>query len=269
MSTAWKEVRCASIRADDLPALADLRRHPQIRLTIVRDRAWIHWEHNSDQMRELVVRRILPLPGAQLLCEREGNWYRLGAHLPEFDSPAGTAAESTALHQVLLPMPIVGCKPDSTRSQQAQIGVVRDTRGQARHATALRCALKTLRAWVDRATSAQLAALEAAWTTGTASRTDDAEVLMLGSTKALPLLPSSVRFWGTDLLIPLGFRAEPDLPAPVLRAASRAGPDALLVLDQDGFEAVPRDAFRRLERAGVRLACDQQQGGRRQERGAR
>ena len=264
MSAAWKEVRCASIRAEDLPALADLRRHLDIRVTMLKDRAWIYWEHDSDQMRDVVLRRILPLHGAQLYCERDGNWHRLGEHLPDFNAPGVDRHESAALFQVLLPVAIAGCRPDSTRSQRAQVSVVRDLRGHARPATALRCALEALRAWAEQATSTQLSALLAAWTTGTAGQKVNAEVLVLGPAVALPPLASGARYWGTDLLIPLGFRAEPDLPEPVLRALGGAKPDDLLVLDQDGFESIPRGAFKPLERAGVRLACQSRQSARRQ-----
>ena len=70
----------------------------------------------------------------------------------------------------------------------------------------------------------------------------------------LPLLPESVRYWGTDLLVPLGFRADPELPEGAIRRVVGAGDGDLVVLDEEGFELIARDAFKPLSRAGIRLA---------------
>jgi hypothetical protein len=262
MSATWKDVRCASIRAQDLPALADLRRHAEIRLKISQGRAWIYWEHESEEMRRILLRRILPLPGVQLFRQQGGNWYRLGDHLPTFDTPDDEFEESVPLHRLLLPATIVGCRPDVIREDRVLIRAARDERGRSQPAVALRCPLAALWEWVERATSAQLAGLQAAWTGGTQGRDADATVLVLGTARALPLLSAGQRFWGNDLLIPLGSRAEPDLPEPALRLACGAGPDDLIVLDQEGFELIPRGVFQRIERAGVCLAWRRARSGR-------
>jgi hypothetical protein len=65
---------------------------------------------------------------------------------------------------------------------------------------------------------------------------------------------SAVRLWGDDLLVPVGFRPDPDLPPATLREAVGAEADELVVLDEAGAEVVPRAAFAPLTRAGVRLA---------------
>jgi hypothetical protein len=69
----------------------------------------------------------------------------------------------------------------------------------------------------------------------------------------LPTVPG-LRLWGGDVLLPLGFRASPDLPPAVLRAAAGATAKELLLFTHDGFEAVPLAAFAPVTRAGLRLA---------------
>ena len=66
-------------------------------------------------------------------------------------------------------------------------------------------------------------------------------------------IPGAVRYWGGDVLVPLGHRPEPDLAPETLRAAAGASAEELLVLDGGGAEVVPRAAFAPLTRAGVRL----------------
>ncbi len=71
------------------------------------------------------------------------------------------------------------------------------------------------------------------------------------------MLPASLggsRFWGVDVMIPLGFRADPELSEAALRRLVGAGPDDLVVLDANGYERIPRGSFRPLSRAGIRLA---------------
>jgi hypothetical protein len=76
---------------------------------------------------------------------------------------------------------------------------------------------------------------------------------MLGS--RLPSIPGSVRYWGEDVLVPLGYRPDPDLASKTLRAAAGAADDELLLLDEAGAELVPREAFLALTRASVRLGA--------------
>jgi hypothetical protein len=75
----------------------------------------------------------------------------------------------------------------------------------------------------------------------------------MGAPEVLPLLPEGLRFWGTELFVPLGFRTEPDLPASAIREAAGAKPDELAVMDQDGIELIPRAIFKPLSRAAVRM----------------
>lgn len=54
------------------------------------------------------------------------------------------------------------------------------------------------------------------------------------------------------MLIPLGFRPEPDWPESALREAANVGPQETLVLFEDGAEVIPADVFRPLTRAAIR-----------------
>ena len=71
-----------------------------------------------------------------------------------------------------------------------------------------------------------------------------------------------LRFLGVHLLVPLGFRAYPELPERAFCHAVGAGPNDLIVLDDEGYELIPRDAFQPLSRAGIRLAGEGKMSGR-------
>jgi hypothetical protein len=89
----------------------------------------------------------------------------------------------------------------------------------------------------------------------------DGLALLLGS--ALPTVPGSTRYWGHQLLVPIGFEVRPSLPeATLLEALGDSDSEILRVVPDDregdspefAVEAIPLGAFRRLTRAGVRLA---------------
>jgi hypothetical protein len=80
----------------------------------------------------------------------------------------------------------------------------------------------------------------------------EGEVLVLG--ERLPPLLGGQRYWGRDVLVPLGQRPEPALAEGVLRAALQLGPDEVALLSPEGIEVVPRTALGPVTRAGVRLA---------------
>ena len=106
--------------------------------------------------------------------------------------------------------------------------------------------------WAERATTAELLAVRGAWIRPADPEDKQAQVLLLGPAGSLPALEEGTRFWGTELLVPLGFRAEPDLPAAAIRRAAGATADELAVLDEDGIELIPRAIFKPLSRAAVR-----------------
>ncbi len=161
MTVSWKDVRLASIPVDELATLADVRDQPGILVSMDRARAWITWEIDSDQIRELLVRRILPISGTVLFTRRGGHWYRLGEHLPAFDVPPDESATGVPLHRVVLPMPVTARRPAVDRAGPAAIRLVRDESGLPRPTTAVRCPAHVLSAWADQATSAQLGELQA------------------------------------------------------------------------------------------------------------
>jgi hypothetical protein len=110
------------------------------------------------------------------------------------------------------------------------------------------CPLADLAVWAEQATSRQLSGLLAAWC-------PPGEVLLLG--ERLPPLPAGQRFWGGAVLLPLGFRADPDLAEDALREALGLEGGAVGVLTDQGLEVVEHAAFAPLTRAGVRLALGQ------------
>jgi hypothetical protein len=256
MTSPWKEIRCVSLRVDDLQALADLRGQAEIRVTLESGRAWLFWPATSDAMAQVLARRIMPLAGVEVFTERAGTWYRLGERLPAFGVPIERESTSVPLDQAVIPTKLSAERPNRDRGEPLVVRVVRDHAQRARDASALRCSLRVLCAWADRATSSQLARVHAAWLPPLPGETGDAEALVLGAGGVLPLLPRSVRYWGTELLVPLGYRAEPDLPAPALRRVVGAGSAELAILDEDGCELIARAAFGPLCRASVRLAHD-------------
>ena len=133
--------------------------------------------------------------------------------------------------------------------------IVRDADGRPRPAAALRCRLEGLADWAEQAPSAWIESISAAWCPAPAAGgPGEAEVLLLGPAARLPAPAHGLRYWGVDVLIPIGYRAEPDLADRALRAAVGAGPDDLVVLDAEGPELVPRQAFRPMSRAGIRRA---------------
>ena len=254
-TTTWKDVRCVCLPLEYLRDLADLRGRTEIRVTLDGRRAWVWWPAESDVVAEL-WREDHADRGVELFTEREGQWYRLGEHLPVFGVPIADEATGVPLDRVIIPGKLAAERPEETRGQPLLVRLVRDRNQEARPATGLRCGLRVLVVWAEQATSAQLSQLQAAWRGAGQGAAGDAEAIVLGSPRALPLLSESVRHWGSDLLVPLGYRPDPDLPEPALRRIVGAGPADLVVLDEDGFELIGREAFRPLTRAGVRLALE-------------
>jgi MoxR-vWA-beta-propeller ternary system domain bpX2 len=254
VTTTWTGVRCASLWANDLPVLADLRSRPEIRVLLVGDRAWVCWPADPELIQEVLVARMLPLEGVQLFIERGGQWYRLGERLPTFGVPFREGADGVLLDRLLIPGKLAAQRPERRFDEAVRVGLVRDEREGFRPATAFRCSLHALSSWAERATSSQLSSLQAALRIASDGEGADADAFVLGAAGELPLLPESVRYWGNDLLIPVGFRAEPDLPEGAFRRVVGAGDGDLVVLDEDGFELIGREAFKPLSRASIRLA---------------
>jgi len=251
----WKEIRCASLRVEDLRVLADLRGRAEIRVLIAGDRAWVCWQGASAVTVEILPGRILPLEGLELFVERAGLWYRLGEHLPNLGVPFGKGDDGVSLDRLLIPGKLSAQRAANEWATPLQVCVVPDERQEVRLASALRCSLAAIAAWAEEATSLGLSRLRGAWRQENCRDEGEPEVFLLGEPGRLPHLAESVRFWGSDLVVPVGFRVDPDLPPAAIRGAVGAGEGDLVVVDGRGIELIDRDAFAPLSRAGIRLAC--------------
>jgi hypothetical protein len=247
MTISWKDVCRARIRVDQVPLLAELRGHGDVRVLVAGEVAWISWKPGTALLEDMLVRLILPLEEATVYTEREGLWYRLGERLPRFDVPEGDGSDWPPIERVIFPEPIKAVTSREGLQPALSIRLVRDATTAPRPASGLRCSPASLGEWAERSTSAALAALRGAWLGS------EALVFLTGAPEALPLLPEGLRFWGTELFVPLGFRTEPDLPASAIREAARAKPDELAIMDEDGIELIPREVFKPLSRAAIRM----------------
>jgi hypothetical protein len=236
MRTPLSEICCASIPATELAALAELRGTSGVRVALDGDRAWLRWPTEE----EPITLRILSVRGAELYAERAGQWFRLGSRLPSPGWPSHL--EARPLHDVLMPAPVEPEPVPTTSLGPYRLRLVRDPRPRA--TTALRCPIGSLASWADRATTAQLAAVD-----GIRSGN---QVVLRG--RNLPMLPGARRYWGERVLAPLGYRPEPELPENALLAALGADDDCLAILELDAVELLPLHAFEPLTRSGVRLA---------------
>ena len=234
--TAWRETSAARLPATSLATLAAVRDRADVRVHANGPDAWVRWSPS----RLDVVRCLLPVPGVELFTHRDGLWFRLGCRVPTADTPPDGDGRSVA--GVLVPARIEPVPPEPAPGPPVVLRVIRG--GSPRPATALACATDDLHRWADAATTAELAAIRAARSEGRA--------VLLGT--RLPTVTGATRFWGDDFLVPIGYRPEPDLPPAVLRSAVGAGGDDLVLLDEDGADVIPREAFAPLTRAGLRLA---------------
>ena len=239
-TAGWNDIQGACLRVEDLASLADLRGRAQMWVTVTGDRAWVWWHADSDEMPDLVARRIMPLEGVELFTRTAGLWYRLGERLPAFGVPLGALAAGLSLDRIVIPARIAAERPRSGLPERLAARVVRDDSGQNRPATAMRASIDELAAWADWATSSRLSCLRGAWRALAPGAEVEAEALVVGEPGALPHLPRSRRFWGVDLLVPLGFRTDPELPASAIRQIVGAGQDELVLMDEIGHELIAR-----------------------------
>src|SRR5262245_39432299 len=200
MATPLDRVCCASFPGDALALLGDLRCHPDVRIAFLGVRVWLFWQPGDGQ----VLDRVLPLQGVELYERRGYQWHRAGQSLPAFDFPGELTTQ--ALDCVLTPAPFQPVLSCASALQPTRLRLVRDER--PRRATALVCEMNILNGWAESATTAALEQIQAA--------RSGRLVLILG--QRLPPLAGE-RFWGTSLLVPLGFRPEPALPEAALREA--------------------------------------------------
>jgi hypothetical protein len=235
MDASLTEVCCACLPAASLRWLASVRVHAGIRVRLVDDRAWLWWTAGD----EIVLQRVLALQGVELFRSREGRWYRPGQRVPAFNVPSEDGARP--LLQVVTPASL---QPErgAPSFRPVLLRLVRED--QPRAASALCCNLADLAGWAEQATSQQLALL-------TAMRCGERLLLRGGH---LPPLITAERYWGQTILIPLGFRPEPEVSEGTLREALRLREEEIALLGEKGFEAIEARHFQPLTRAGVRLA---------------
>jgi hypothetical protein len=195
---------------------------------------WLFWPAGEVEL----ARAILSVEGSELFLRGESGWHRLGEHLPVFHVPHSRNARP--LSALLFPAPVSPVCPAAPAWRSVTSALVRD--GTQRPASVLSVTGAVLRKWADVATSHQLRKVEAACC--------GEEVLLRG---ALPVLPGE-RFWGRRVLLPLGYRVEPDLAEGVLLAALGLWEGEVAFWTAWGVEVVGAEAFGPVTRAGVRLS---------------
>ncbi len=241
----------ARIGRSDLAALARLRGRPDVRVQAegedegTRERVWVAWEPPDRGQRDEVVEALLPVSGVIFARIGEGGeWSRVGRFLPEFGQgpPEGIGHREWGwpLDRVLVPGAIRGNAPGSV-VETARLRLVRDDRD--RPATALLATIEALLPWVEMAPTARLRGLRG-------SRSGD-RVLVIGH--RLPPIGGLGRFWGTRVLVPVGFRPDPPLPEPMLAEAVGLGDGDLALMDSEGkVEVIPERCLSVVSRGAIR-----------------
>lgn len=238
MSLPLDAIRGASIPVSAVETLADLRSARELFVLLAGQRAWLRWTTVDDTL----VLRLMALPDVALYDLRAGLWYPHGRRLPAFDVPLASDG-FVEIHRAVVPLPIKPRTP--AQSPLAPVTLALVPSAEFRPATALQCGLRTLIRWSDSVSSQRLAGLAGVF----AGRT----ILVIG--RDVPAILSGRRYWGSRVLIPLGFRADPALPESVICAALGVTGDDLLILEDDSYDVVPATAIvPHLTRANLRLA---------------
>ncbi|MBA4187710.1 MAG: hypothetical protein C0467_06785 [Planctomycetaceae bacterium] len=235
----WREVTAARIPAEHLTALATVRNLDGLRVHLVESTAWVRWSVHGAE----IVNCLLPIPGVALFVRRQGEMFEYGRRLPSSEVPP--IGDGLPVSAVLVPARFEITPPPTEPLAPAVLRIIRG--GEPKPASALICNTADLLKWAEYATTAELAAVRAA-------RCGE-RALLLGS--RLPAIGGSVRYWGKDVLVPVGFRTEPELSPTAIRAACGAADDELVLLDEQGVEVIPQSVFRPLTRAGIRLGVAQ------------
>jgi MoxR-vWA-beta-propeller ternary system domain bpX2 len=236
MSEPLDEVCCASLPAESLPALAELRAHQGIRVKRVGGIAWVFWKAGDSA----VLRRVLPVRGAEVFARRGDFWVRPGHSLPAFGVPDDTGTKP--LGEVVFPEAVRPLVVERLSLERIRLSLTRDDR--PRPATALLCRLGELGRWADGVPECRLSSLEAA----------HCDELALVRGERLPELSGGERFWGGAVLSPLGFRPEPTLAEREWGRAIGLADGDLALLTAEGAEVIDSGLFQRLTRAGLHLA---------------
>jgi hypothetical protein len=222
-----------------LAALAELRCRADVHVVLGEDRVWATWPAGD----ESVLRRLLPVIGAEFFRNADDTWFAHGSRLPARNVPLPGAPR--LLQDALTPAPFTPLGPEDVVLTPVAFRLVPCQILRATTAALYR--LADLEAWADGATSIRL-------TSFTAARLND-EVLLRGN--RLPSLPNSARFWGERVLLPLAFRLDPDLAADAVCEALGVSNEEIVLWTAAGPEAIARECFQPLLRAGLRLATEE------------
>jgi hypothetical protein len=229
------DLELACIPASALGSLAMLRCEPSIEAAIVDSACWVRWELGKDEITGI----IHSVRGAQLYGRGSAGWQRWGSVLPTREVPEHVTFRplSAVIFPERIPRPSPAMVP-----RQATIRLVAS--GEPRATTAMETPLATLEAWAATVPPARLETLQIARSGSTA--------LVLG--KNLPWLEPNQRYWGRKILMPLGRTCQPALAESDLRAAFGVADDQLLILRDDGWEAVAEEHFGPMHLASLRHA---------------
>ncbi len=234
MHKPLQEISGAGIPEAALGALADLRCVPGITVILADGRAWLRWPAGEER----VLERLLAVGGVELFVRRDAGWSRFGSLLPGVSLPFDRPAQPLA--QALMPAPVATAAMATAMLQALRWSLVR--LDALRATSALRCRASDLLAWSDRVTSARLAELQAVCSGD--------RLLVMGG--RLPEITTGERFWGRTLLLPLGWRTEPEIPQHCCREILGLGADELLLYTEAGSEVVSQGDLQTLTRANVR-----------------
>jgi len=225
----------AQVHAADLSRLGPLRGAPGLTVRMDGQTGWVRW-HSADAA---VVMALLPAPGAQFFERRDGQWLPCGKLIAADNIPQdgfvpleGVLVPQAAHRQPVVPATIAPVRFDTVRS------------AQLRACTAVVCTPAAVANWAALAPDAEIARLAACRSGGL--------VLVIGDNP--PMLAGGERFWGDRVLLPLGWRAQPDLPESSLCEAAGVGTDEIL-LWRNGANFVPRKSLVALTRAAARLGA--------------
>jgi len=244
MLSILDEISCASIPVSALPLLVGLRCRPEITAALIEDRAWIRWPPHQD----VVLRQVLSINGVELYERRQGQWYRAGCLLPSFDFPA--EVEGQPLDRVLLPSRFEAIAPATMPMARIVPALVRDE--ALRPASALECDVNKLASWADTVSQFRLAGLRAA-------RCGNRVVVVGRPSSSLrcDIWSGAERLWGARVLIPLGWRPEPQVAENAILEAHGISETEYLLWKPTGSEAIPMSAFQSLSRGGIKSATSQ------------